>query len=323
MAVIYKAKFDFRQAQFSWSEAWFSAGAVEADEIATRVNRYLRFRSAMLYTNQSIMGVQLSQYRSTSDDIFGQRVSRYYQPGTQPIEPGSPFNLEIPASGLRTVVPPVGPTSVTPQDVRHPDQVRAALQLEVVWDGGAKSVRYLAGIPDGVSFTEPQTLNIWGDPGWQASFQNWAKEVQDNWAVRVIQPYSLVPEVPILRVVQESAAPSNIGIVVASPAPTLPLNHKILIRGSRTKIRGYPSLNGTWTVASFSDAFATNQTVFYLSGSEAGLAAQYKKPGMMRPKRYGLATIRSIRPTGVGIHKRGGTTRTPRGRRQTRALLDP
>lgn len=274
------------------------------------LDQMLANRKALMFANQFFVGVRLSVYGS-------KRQSTVLLPGAVQF-PGTTRTLTIPTKGTR----PYATLST------GPDQVRAVLQYRLGISTGHVSNRYLSGIPDDISATEPMTYVPGNSSDWVKAWNAWRLGlITDGWQIRARLYTGDYTPIPPIGVTVQTAAPGLLGVVLDSTAAGgFNRGLKIALTGWRPpKGERASTLNGTWIIDSVNDTLEPGETILYLRGSAGIDPTRQRFTDTTRVQLVGYDTfpIISIRPIRVCTHKRGRPSMAPRGRRLSRPSLDP
>lgn len=297
----------FNQSVLGWSETYVSrdvAGTGAADLFQRLINR----RNDLLFHDEH-------KWVGVRDALVGlTRQSNVYLPGESKYIGGG--SIIVPAQGNRVDLPGV---------VEDPDLVGTSLQYLVRFDGNRKAIRYLVGLPDGVSRTQPATMNFLLNPDWKSKFDAFVAQLSsDSWAVQGIVAPTAVNNVPVQALVVHDPAPGILGVgMLSATLPALgdpPLVH---LRGFRRRGRGGISLNGKFYVDSVNTTLRSGLTFWFLRGTAGVNPDDWKILGKVQPVQSDFFTIQSAVEYRVGGHRRGRPSMAPRGRRLARLTLDP
>lgn len=303
---VYKLTLTWNQSVMGVSETYYTndiAGSVVVD----RINEFLIKRYALLWNVHETVGLRISVYGS-------RRASLFFPPGNRKF-PGTDKVLIIPSQGALT-----GAGLQT-----RPDQLRAVIQMLWMFGDNKQTIRYLSGIPDTVSATEPGTDDLTGNPQWVANFYAWRQWILDHgWQIRARTVPPTDPEFPAANLVVQQAAPGLLGVVVATAlTPNFIPGDKAHLRGFRPSKTSCSSINGIWFVDSVNTTLVPDHTVIWLRGS-AGIDPNSQKTlGTIQRVKFTLFPVSYIGVYRVGIHKRGRPSPAPRGRRLVRRSLVP
>jgi hypothetical protein len=274
------------------------------------VEQMLNLRSQMLWNYQQFVGVRIAIEGS-------RRRSTLLLPG-RAFWPDAGVFITIPIQGTRS-----GLTEST-----RADQLRAVIQDRWLFANDRATTRYLAGVPDAATVTEPATLDMNDATSWWKAHSNFTAFLTGSgFQIRAQQLPPQISVYNVVGVVQQQAAPGLIGIQISTTAaPPIVKGGKIALQGMRAAkgTRG-STMNGTWYVDSVDTTQATTFSTVYLRNSQ-GIdpeAQRFTDKTILRPVVYSLYPIQQIVSQRAGIHKRGRPSIAPRGRRLTRPSLDP
>lgn len=298
----------FNQSVIGWSETYWSRGLVSPPSMASLITAYMDARTAFLFSNQEVVGIRCAEIEAAG--IPGATVKRksfFLTPGNW-VFPGTASQILIPSRGKRLLASGF-----------NPDQVRAAIQMRLTYDVGYTATRYLAGISDQVSYTEPGTVSLGGDSSWTAAYTNYLNHLATAWAIRARTNVTIDPEVPVEDLVSATTGPSVMGVVCATGSgPTLLMSKKVALKGFRPCRRSVPSINGTYRVSSINTTQIPGKIIYFLRGTEWVVPSDYNTLGTIQQVNYVIQSIQGVYTMRVGIHKRGRPSAAPRGRRLTR-----
>lgn len=305
---VFRITTGYGQANMGWSETWWSPDASPAVVLGL-MNKQMALRKAMLWTYDYFVGVRIAEEGS-------RRKSQFFPAG----------NRDWPDAGGQLLIPSTGSRTGTALATRA-DQVRAALQLRLTYGTGYQTLRYLVGIPDSISATEPVTDDLAGDPAWVAAYTAWRDAIRgDNWQLKVRARGEAAPEENVASIQVQTAAPGLIGIGVAvDDAISAPPGSRVHVRGQRKKpsVPDQRTMNGIWVVDSVNTTLVADQVIYFLRNSEGIDPTQFRYLGTIQRVLYTFNDITDVHVHRVGIHKRGRPFGSPRGRRLTRRTLDP
>lgn len=306
----YRMTVFFNQSVLGWSETYWSRGLVSPATMASLITQYCDQRTSFMFNNQEVVGVRCAEIEASGIAGTVKRKSFFLTPGNW-LFPGTNSQILIPSRGKLVLA-----------GARNPDQVRAAIQLRLTYDVGFTTTRYLAGISDQVTFTEPGSVNFNGDPSWHSAYQAYLTHLETVWAIRARTNISIDPEIDVEDLTNASVGPSNLGVIVSTGVgPSLLMSKKVQLKGFRPCHRHVASINGTYRLASINTTQIPGKIIYYLRGTEGATAGDYKTLGTIQQVNYVTQSIQSAYAIRVGIHKRGGPSTSPRGRRLTRATL--
>lgn len=305
---VYKVTMMWNQSVMGVSESWFTPDQ-SGLALQKQVTDMLNLRAACMYQIQPFVGVRLALYGA-------KRQSQVILP------PGGPWldpfsQVTVPTTGN---LPGAGSTT-------RPDQLRAVLQMTVQYNDTRRTIRYLSGIPDAYSATEPATIVPGAAGAWGTAFQTWRSYLVNNgWQIQARQISGAYLAVPVNGVTVQAAAPSLLGIsVLAATAPPFVVGDRIALAHFRpAKGTRSATVNGMWTVDSVNTTLTPGNIIVFLRGS-AGIdpdSVRFVATSTIQRVGYQLYPVQAINPYRVGIHKRGRPSMAPRGRRLSRPTLD-
>jgi hypothetical protein len=291
------------------SETYFTRDTT-ATGAAALIQDWLAKRTAMQWSNQGVVGVRVAVEGDK------RKAALLVPPGD--LFPGTNTIMQIPSAGS---IPFLNGAS-------NPDLLRVVLQLRLNFDTTRTTLRYLSGIPDANTHTDPATFETGAYVPWYKAYSSWWKSMVDNaWAVKGIDKSSNNPLTPIIGLSKQAAPPSFMGIHLAGqPAPAIARGDKVSCRGFRpAKGVKAATINGTWYVDSVDTTTFPDEFVVYLRGSQLIDPAlqRFTDASTLQRIRYSLYPIQSVTWVRAGIHKRGRPSIAPRGRRLTHVSLDP
>lgn len=309
----YRVTMYMGQAQQGWSESHYSRESWSPSMMTDKVSDLMADRVGIMFTNQRFDGVRIVDLGNDPAMNPQRGLSIAFKPGSWPY-PGSNDYVEVPSTGNMSITP------VT----RRPDQIRAALQMRMMYEGPRKSIQYLAGIPDAVSDTEPATYSPTGDEDWRKALSAYIEELTTFWGLKARQVPPTAPKMTPSGYVQQQAAPGLLGVVVsATDYPVYTTRDMLYITGSKWKTKQQKTLNGKYYVNSVNTTLIPGSVVYFLEGTEGSDPSQIKIRGKVQVVRYSIYPYLSVTPQAVGIHKRGLPSLAFRGRRSTYESLDP
>lgn len=294
----------FGQSQTGWSETWwYPAG--RSSQFYAKLELLAKTRVNLLVANHYLLAVRVT-------DEGAQRFTRLLTTGGQ-------TTLDI---GVGTIdLPARGREDGGGADVEGPpDQVRAAMHLEVIQNAQRIGLRYFAGIPDDISLTEPDTLNKNFAKIWWSQFGQWRTRVlADGWAIKQLDKSTPFPLINVIAYRIRTAAPSVIGVVMPTSATfTATTGGKVALQGVRMNQKGLRSPNQTWIIDAVEEDAGTLQRTVWLRGSEEFDPSTFATLGKVRAVSYAYTIPTWLEPIRVGIHKRGKPFGSPVGRRPIR-----
>lgn len=313
MAAYYRVTLFMNQSVMGWSETWWTTGAVSVQQMASQLNVLLERRAAILFTNQEFVGVRIAEIGASLTTLNVRRKSIVYPPGEWRYIDSNEV-ITVPVRGNRSA------SGV--QD--RPDQVRSALHLRLFYGEGYSTVRYLVGCPDGISVTEPGTVNLNAVPGWVKDLGGYFEAIKTSWGImgRAGSDVNAVIDAEDLTVQQ--AAPSLLGVKTGAAITTLPGERlKIHLRNFRPYFKQPKSLNGSYYVHSINTTLEPGKWIYYLRGTAGIDPATIKILGNVQKVGHTIYGVEQVQAVRVGIHKRGRPSLAPRGRRLSRASYDP
>lgn len=307
---VFRTTIFFGQATDGASETYWTSDQ-SARQAASNIQSLLNNRANLLNTNQYFQGARVS--------IEGQKRSSQLI-----LPPGAEFFFD---SGVGISCPATG--TFSPLDINgQADQFRATLQQKFKFGPNRSANRYLSGIPDAISVTEPATFTRNNAIQWWSNLDKFrAFLTNGGWQIKAQVLPPATAAYGIAAVISQSVAPFLLGVtaLVGDPAPNIPIGQRIVLQGFRpAKGTRAWTLNGTWYVDS-TQFVSTGYLNVWLRGS-AGLVAadqRFTDKSLMRIVSYSFYPITDIGTQRVGIHKRGKPSLAPRGRRLTRGSLDP
>lgn len=294
----------FGQGQTGWSETWWYPDGLTTGFYAKMQTHCVK-RVNLLAPNHELLAVRVTREG-------GDRFTRLFLGGGQTTIDGGALTINLPGRGKEdgTGSRVEGP----------PDQVRAAIHLEVIRGGQRIGLRYLAGFPDKVSLTENPTLGKAVDSRWWDMFNEYRNDiVNEGWAIKLLDKGTGFPLTDVITYRIRNAAPSVLGVVIPFAATfASAAGGKAALQGVRMTRRGLESPNGTYYVdAVEADQQAGTRTI-WLRGTEGFDPDTFLTLGKIRAVRYGYQRPTWLEPIRVGIHKRGKPFGSPVGRRPTR-----
>lgn len=305
----YKITHMINQSVMGASETWYTPDWSTSQAISY-IQQMLQNRMALLPKTTSTVGVRIAAYGA-------KRQSVALLP-PQDIFPGTNFLLRIPTYGsYANETTNVGS-----------DQFRAALQIRCQYNNTRSVIRYLAGIPDGISNVEPATVNFANNPKWKQAYdQWWGQLVNAGFSINAKSITGNNAPATVTGVTTMAAAPSLLGIVL--PAATAPP----IVQGSQVQLQHFrpakftrsPTINGGWTVDSTNSTLTPGSLIVYLRNSSTidPNTVRITALSTIQLLGYQLYPIQQVAWVRVGIHKRGRPSMAPRGRRLARPTLDP
>jgi hypothetical protein len=306
---VYKATLMWNQSIMGVSETWYSPD-VSSSKIGQTLQAMLAARFALLGPNQFAVGVRLALYGA-------KRQSTVLLPPATTI-PGDTSVTIIPVSGTYKYAASSPGT----------DQLRGVLQYKLGYGDTRSVLRYMSGIPDAVSFTEPATINYGAEIRWfQALKRYFDLLISAGWQIRARAVTGPNAPASVTGVTSQAAAPSLLGIVLpAATAPPIVQGSQVSLQHFRpAKFTRNATVNGTWTVDSVNATLTPGSLIVYLRNSSTidPQTVRLTALSTIQLIGYSLFPVQAIDPFRVGIHKRGRPSMAPRGRRSARPTLDP
>lgn len=303
----YRTKMGYGQNNIGWSETWWLTG--EAPGVANVINQMMIYRAEMLWDTDYWVGVSVAQEGSRRKSQFFPAGTRYWTAAGK--------NLIIPTRGTQT-----GTSAAKRQD-----QVRAALQLRLQFNGGYSTLRYLCPVADGLTTTEGVPDDLQGNPAWVEAFNQWREFMVTSGAqIKGLIPAPDNPERTIRNMYLQEAAPGLIGVgVLTADALDLTTSARVHIRGQKKKPSNpdQRTMNGVWVVDSVNTTQVSGQVIYYLRNTEGIDPTSFRFLGTVQVEKKTFYDVESLTVHRAGIHKRGRPFGSPRGRRLTRRTLDP
>lgn len=294
----------FGQASSGWSETWWHPDGLTTS-LWDRITSFAEKRVAMLNTHHNLLAARVSEEGAN-------RFTRLVLAGKR---------TRIDNGGKDVTLPGRGKEDGVGGDIEGPpDQVRSAMQIEVIRLGKRIGLRYLAGFPDDISLTEPATLNTDFAKQWWKLFGAWRLQViNDGWTIKELDKGAGFPLIAVQTYRLREAAPSVLGVVISSaqPFPNV-VGQKVALQGVRTVSRGGWSPNGTYFIDGIDNNEMTGQRTIWLRGSEGYDPSDFATLGKVRAVSYTYVAPTWLEPLRVGVHKRGKPFGSPVGRRKIR-----
>lgn len=296
------------------SESYITGEQTSAG-LATLFQNLIDRRSALLFRDyHKMVGWRATRLADDPNEPQSGRESRPYLPGDNELDSGGKIN--IPASG--------GATEAT-GFLTPPDQFRAVLQYRVKFGTASSSIRYLRGIPDGVSRTEPGTIKWEGNTGWRDEFTAFGALLVASFYVLALSKTGDYAPIKVKKLSLAGASPSPIVVsVLTSEAKPIGVGDFIKLAGfRRKKDKPGATLNGRYYVDGVSTTLFTNLTSYTLRMDPVGDPNDFKILGKARKEGWAYQKITKVDPYRIGIRQAGRPSLAPRGRRVTRLSLDP
>ena len=306
---VYKVTLMWNQSVMGVSETYHTADVTPTTALA-RVQTFLQYRFAMLYPYQFAVGLRLATYGAKRQSVvLLPPYDRF---------PGTNSFLQIPSTG----------NYKGESNQPNADQLRAVLQCRYSYDNTRAVYRYLSGIPDEVSYTEPNTVDFSKVPNWYQAFTAFKNNlISGGWQLRAKAITGINAPAAVTGVTSQAAAPSLLGIVLpAATAPPIVQGSQIQLQHFRpAKFTRNPSVNGSWTVDSINTTLVPGSLIVYLrnSGTIDPTTVRITALSTIQLVSYQLFPIQQMDWVRIGIHKRGRPSMAPRGRRLSRPTLDP
>lgn len=294
----------FSQANMGWTETWWKEQS-DFRDLAPIISRFLDHRNTLLTTMHNVIGVRVSEEGKV-------RKSRLFTPGFNDVGAGA--SITVPASG---------DYPQTSEFVEW-DQVRAVMQYDTIRDGVTLGKRYLSGMPDLTSRTEPGTIDGSKPAKWWEHWRSYCNFIKSNgFAVKILDKRDSNPEKKIVKWVTRALAPNIAGVVTKlTESVNVAVGDKVLIRASKMKTQGTKPINGNWVVDSVVDSDPDQTRTIFLRGTELYDVDKIKTLGNIRKLAYDYAVPQLIDWVRAGIHKRGKPSNSPRGRTTRKTYSD-
>lgn len=305
----YKFTLMWNQSVMGVSETWYTPDWTVSQAIKG-LQQYMSARFALLAYNQQCVGVRLSTYGAKRQSVV--------------LLP--PYDT-FPQSSSVIQIPPAG-TYVPETKFSSMDQLRSVLQNRVTYNDTRTVYRYMSGIPDGVSYTEPATVNFFQNPSWKQYLDTYYRTIVSlGLQIRAKAITGINAPATVTGVTSQAAAPSLLGIMLpAATAPPIVQGSQIQLQHFRpAKFTRNPSVNGSWTVDSINTTLVPGTLIVYLrnSGTIDPTTVRLTALSTIQLVAYSLFPVQDMTWVRVGIHKRGRPSMAPRGRRLSRPTLDP
>lgn len=294
----------FGQGQSGWSETLYFPGG-RSTSFYAKLETITNARVNMLAANHNLIAVRVT-------DEGANRFTRL-------IKAGGKVQLDDNIQSI--TLPGRGGENGTGSDVEGPpDQLRAALHVEMIKDGQRIGLRYLAGIPDDISLTEPGTLNRQFNKVWYKLFNLWRRHIiDDGWAIKALDKGTGFPLINVISYRIRTAAPSVLGVVIPLAATfTLGTGRKVALQGVTMTRRGLDTPNGQWIIDGTDTDTPGGIKTIWLRGTEGFDPNTFLTLGKIRGVSAAYIVPTWLEPTSVGVHKRGKPFGSPVGRRKTR-----
>ncbi len=296
----------FQQGSSGWSETWWYPPGRNTT-FWSKLSDLAYKRVDMLAANHALTHVRVT-------DEGANRFTRLFIAGKTTRIDGDGTSINLPGKGKEDGA---GGSIEGP-----PDQVRACVHNEIVVGGQRAGLRYLAGIPDDISQTEPETLNPTFTKFWYALYSAWRlRIITDGWAIKNLAKGVDNPLIDVVTYRIRAAAPSVLGVVIPGAAAFAGVPpQKVLLQGVRMIRKGLDSPNGTWIIDGVEPDTPVGQRTIWLRGTAGFDPTDFFTLGKVRLKTDQFTLPTWIEPIRVGIHKRGRPFGAPVGRRPTRFL---
>jgi hypothetical protein len=292
----------FQHANFGFSETVWKVGS-SIQETFAAYNQLLTRRCKLIPDFMGHIATRISEEGVN-------RRTRLLLPGNnQLVQGGTVFN--VPEKG-----------SYAPGGSAYPpDQIRAALQVELTKNGVFLSRKYMSGIPDKVSKTETGTLDLLNPPDWWGFWRDWSNYFTSNgFAIKSIDKTVANPERMIARYITRGEIPFQLGLVLPLEAAlTVVQGDSVFLRAVKMKTVGLESPNGKWIVDEVENSALLQTQTVWLRNALGYDPGQFETLGKVRKVQYVYEAPDLIQQMRVGVHKRGKPGLTPAGRVKTRA----
>lgn len=308
----YRATFGFSNWLFGPSESYISKNFSTRGAFSTALQRLVDRRNDILPGNIQWAGIRISQVSEPTINV--RRRSKLFPPGSY-TEAQAGYTLFVPPNGTYGLG--TGNTA--------PDQARACLQISMRYNEDRFSIRYLSYVPDNILHNEPASVDFALNGAWLTAFNVFVGELTgENWQIQARKTGGVFDPQPISEWVQADAVGSNLGIAIPS-GTALPSGKgdKIHVKNVVRKGTDKLSYNGKYIVKDVNTTLVPGYVVYYLDGTGTGNAKSIKLPGNVAPVALDFYNIQGVSPLRAGVHKRGKSFASPRGRRKTRISLDP
>lgn len=296
----------FSHGKFGASESyyWNPEDLISHDHFAFPLQQWVERRNNLLDSNHQIDGVRVATTASP-------KVSRLFVPGLNVIkrDPLQDVSTTIPLKGGYT-----SGSSTTPSW----DQFRSVLHVRVTTADGKSSLRYMSGIPDITSGTEPATLNSTAPAAWWDKFREFERySGEEGFSVQHSAQDRNTGYADIEYFVSRATAPNLLGLVVVGDSwnPAVGASAPgCQLSGQRLKASAGFKLAGHYKVAAV--ATESGRRVIYLQDTDGAALAYIRSPGRVRTTSFGTSPIVSMTPIRVGIRQRGNGSNRVVGRRR-------
>lgn len=309
---IYKVTVGFSNGVFSPTESYITPSRT-GDAAASLIQGLLSRRASLLPPTIIFKGVRVTILPPDPNVPTARRKSKFMPPTLGEI-PGTSASFVIPIRGDRT---DTAGNAV--------DQARSCLQVRTTFDDDRSSTLYMSLVPDSVIRGEPASYFPDGNPGWAKTFKVWRDWLVENgFQIRALSNTGAFVPKAIANWASASTPPSNIGFVLPNSPPSgITQGVFVKVQGVRRRGTDKLSYNGRYYVDSLNTTLVPSSTVYFLRGTEAGDVTSIKLPGTVKLVGYAYYPISYLLPVRGGVHKRGNSYASLRGRRLSRASLDP
>lgn len=310
---VYKVTFGFQQHTFGATESYYT-GDVSESQLGPYIQKLINKRNAILFNTTKWVGVRVGMAPPAGTAQAAPRRSTFLPPSQYSLA-GAGIDITIPPEGL---IAPLDPS------IRS-DQARSCLQVQLGFDTDRKTIRYFSFVPDNILYDEPGSDRLGNYPAWQKDYNAFRTELTSGrWYIRARSRAAGFTEIPILNWSSSTVAPTNLGVhVAAAPAPGIVQGDFVVIKSVRRKGTDSLSYNGRYIIDAVNTTLVPDQVIYYLRGTETGDPASIKLLGKIQRIGWAYFPIQLFYPLRAGVHKRGLPFVAPRGRRKTRASLDP
>ncbi len=316
MSDTFRATMHFQHSYFGFSETWYKPNTTYP-ALLSALGRLLYTRCGMLEQQYVPLAVRLAK----EDDT---RHSRLLTVGPNNMSDVGGGNFNVPDRGS------YGDETVSPTADIGPDnsdQTRASLQMIGLVAGKRVCLRYLAGVPDFVSLTEPKTVSDKNAGKWWKAYEDYTKAVvDDGWCIKSLNKLQTAsgdlpanPLIPVIGYQSPSVSPGILGVQMPLAISFAGVQgDRILLQGVRMKEDGLKSPNGKWIIDSIVLNSITQTRTIFLRGTELFDPSLFKTLGKFRRELYTYTALTVFDFVRMGTHKRGKPFFSPRGRAKTR-----
>lgn len=315
MADTFRVTMHFQHSYFGFSETWYLPNA-SYGSLLPKLRKMYDARNSLLEQQYSTLAIRIAKEDNT-------RHSRLLVTGDNDTSDMGVKNFPVWDRGAYTdeTAPPswtFGPD--------NSDQTRAALQMQGLVGGKRVCLKYMAGVPDFVSLTEPKTVKDKDNGIWWGLFADYVKKiVNDGWCIKSLNKLQTAagdlpanPLVPVIGWAQRSTAPSILGMQMQLALPFSGVQgDRIILQGVRMKADGIKSPNGKWLIESVQTDSTTQVRTIWLRDTERHDPSTFKTLGKFRRELYTYTPLDNLDSVRMGIHKRGKPFFSPRGRAKT------